>query len=270
MADEFALIRQAAVEEQIRKAATTDRVCELLQQANDLLAEQVLQQRVTALGPERVLDFQHEHHGIRLWLPHASSDLIQRRILSTNAFFKIGLLGRLKGRIPAGAVVCDVGAYIGSQTVFFAKCLQAAHVHAFESLAFSCEILRRNVGLNGLEDRVTVHQGVVARAGGRAVLESFKSSNIGASTVAQAEEGDMSCTSIDDMALDRLDLLNVDIGAGQKEVLQGAEATIRRLRPLVLVSLGSSGRDVVRLLAEWNMKELERLGPAEHLFAFNE
>ena len=269
MTDEIEEIRQATVEEQIRKVAMTDRVCDLLLRANELLSEQIHQQRVTALGQERVLDFQYEHHSIRLWLPHASSDYIQRRILSTNAFYKMALLGRLKKLTPAGAVVCDVGAYIGSQTVFFAKCLQAAQVYAFESLAFSCEILRRNISLNQLEGRVTVHHATVARPGVRAVLRSFKSSNIGASSVSLAEEGDMACTSIDDMELDRLDLLNIDISAGQKDVLQGAQATIRRLRPNVLVSLGTSDRDVIQLLTEWDMKQLERLGPTEHLFSFN-
>lgn len=78
----------------------------------------------------------------------------------------------------------------------------------------------------------------------------------------------MVCRALDEMTFDRLDLVSIDIGAGQRRVLQGAEATLQRHRPLILVSLGPTDRDVVRFLEERGFKETERIGPADHLFAF--
>ena len=261
--------RRTAVEEQILKAATVDRLHELLQRSNELLAEQMLLQRVAALGGDRVFEFQHEHHGIRLWLPYAASDLIQRRILSTSTFHRIGVLNRLKPRLGRGTVVCDIGAYIGSQSIFFGRCLEAAHVHAFEMLTFSCEIMRRNIELNAMGAGISIHHSAVGKKGDRAKLGSFKATNIGATTIELADDGEMVCKALDELTFDRLDFVNIDIGAGQERVLLGADATLQRHRPLVLLTLGPTDRDVVRLLEARGFKQTERIGPAEHLFAFS-
>lgn len=70
----------------------------------------------------------------------------------------------VKGRDLNGAVVVDVGAYVGDSTIAFARA--GATVHAFEpSIAF-CGFIRKNLETNSLTARVTLHEvGLSDRAG---------------------------------------------------------------------------------------------------------
>lgn len=54
-----------------------------------------------------------------------------------------------------GAVVVDVGAYIGDTTLAFARA--GAMVHAVEPSQVFCGFVRRNAAVNGLAERVIVH-----------------------------------------------------------------------------------------------------------------
>jgi len=60
-----------------------------------------------------------------------------------------------KKRSREGAVVVDVGAYIGDTTLAFARV--GATVHAVEPSQVFCAFIRKNAVVNGLSERVIVH-----------------------------------------------------------------------------------------------------------------
>lgn len=257
---------QQYIEAQIGSVASEDRLYEQLQKANELLGEQVFLQRVLALGAEKTIRFQFEHCEVALWLPQVTSDLIQRRILAGDSFFKVGVLNRLRARLPKDAVICDVGAYIGNQAIYFAKCAGASRVHAFEVLDFTADVLRRNVSLNALGSRIIVENYAIGLNDARVKLGPFKGSNIGATTVQQSPDGELTSRSLDSMTFGRLDLLSFDIGTGEYDALKGAENTILQHKPMILVSLFDG--ETRKLLSGLGMSEVERLGAVERLFAF--
>ena len=59
------------------------------------------------------------------------------------------------GRDLAGKTVVDIGAYIGDSSLAYAA--RGARVHAFEPLPRFRPYLERNVEVNGMRDRITVH-----------------------------------------------------------------------------------------------------------------
>jgi hypothetical protein len=63
---------------------------------------------------------------------------------------------RIKGADLAGRVVVDVGAYVGDTALAFARA--GAAVHALEPSRTFCGFIRKNLEVNGLAHRVTLHE----------------------------------------------------------------------------------------------------------------
>lgn len=184
--------------------------------------------------------------------------------------FWFGAWERKSARLMAehlhpGGVALDVGANIGIFTVLMAERVgSTGRVHAFEpdprNFALLAENIERNslgasasqvavsdssgtIGLAPEEDAAFTHLAGPMAPGGPAVLE-------------------VPMTSIDEYAIEmeRLDLVKVDVEGGESAVLSGAGATLRRLRPALLVEcaahhLARNGITPVQLLLQ-----LEALG----------
>jgi FkbM family methyltransferase len=60
----------------------------------------------------------------------------------------------------------DVGGHIGCFALAFARLHPAARVETFEASPSTAEFTRRNMAINGFDDRVTVHQAAVSSSSG--------------------------------------------------------------------------------------------------------
>ncbi len=171
-------------------------------------------------------------------------------------------MSKLIGR---GACVVDVGANEGVFTLMAAKLAGPdGTVHSFEPSARDRERLLANVSLNNLTN-VTVHAEALGRAAGKAVLEVSAAERPGHNTIGGFAYSDttpaysleVDVTTLDAVAdaarLTRLDLLKVDVEGSETAVLQGAQASLRRFRPIVFAeaqdaSLRQQGSSVGELL----------------------
>lgn len=140
--------------------------------------------------------------------------------------------------------VVDVGAAIGQFSMFAAVCLPDARVEAFEPSGVNVATLKRNIGRNGVEARVAVHQ---------MALSSRKDTARFATTPKtwMSQLLDASSTSVDSelVAVDTLDavaaelplghihLLKINVAGFEPQVLEGAMATLRAGRVDVMVLL---------------------------------
>jgi FkbM family methyltransferase len=124
--------------------------------------------------------------------------------------------------------------------------LGAAHVHAFEPIPRNLELLARNVALNHLEDRVTVHAAAVSDRIGTltfSVPERFW----GSSRVAQDGVEQVPCTTVDALALEPA-LVWIDVEGHESAVLAGALSLAAV--PIVLEHDPAQQGDLERLHAE--------------------
>jgi FkbM family methyltransferase len=197
-----------------------------------------------ALGPDRILAFAHADTLVRLHLPFAPRDDIQRHILRHATFYEAAQLDQIRPLIPPGAVVADIGANIGNHTVYFALVCGAAEVHAFEPTRVGAGILRRNLALNGIERQVRVHEVALGARSGRASLLRYPVRNIGAATLDPARPGPYRMEPLDAFALDRLDFVKMDVEGGFVGAIAGAAATLRRFRPPVWLELRPALREI--------------------------
>ena len=136
--------------------------------------------------------------------------------------------------------------------------------------------LRRNLVDNGRLG-VRVRTEALAGAGGTATLKVTDSSHAGQNTLGAPvypstrviDEIEVRVTTFDRLVeeegLERLDVVKIDVEGAEQLVLEGAEASLRRFRPLVMLELqdpslrrlGSSAAKVVSLLETLDYRVVE-------------
>jgi FkbM family methyltransferase len=156
--------------------------------------------------------------------------------------------------VPPTAVVFDVGAHAGQYTKLFAQAASAGRVYAFEPGSYARSILRIVVWLNGLANVAIVPMALGAACGVETLSVPIKrrgSLGFGLSHLGDPEhrwtavaQELVAVTTIDTvaaaLALDRVDLIKADIEGWELSLLRGAENTLRRFRPRLLLELSDA------------------------------
>lgn len=163
---------------------------------------------------------------------------IQRAAAVSGRFYEAEMLEDLRGRLPRGAVLVDVGANIGNHTLFAAGVCEA-RVVAFEPSPSLAEHCAANLALNGVKDRVILRQEGVGAHSGRARIVPGPVGNAGMTRLELNDAGDdVDVVSLDE-SLATLGLVptvvKVDVEGMEVDVLRGAEQTLRHHRPALYV-----------------------------------
>lgn len=155
----------------------------------------------------------------------------------------------------AADVVVDAGAYTGFYSLLAVRA-GAKRVHAFEANPDIVPRLLANLALNEV-GTVSVHPHALAEASGRRIPIYGKGgltssgSIFGEGQAGQTVIASASTLALDDLALPALSLMKLDVERAELSVLQGAEATIRRHRPHLLIELLDDVAAVDTLLTGW-------------------
>ena len=127
----------------------------------------------------------------------------------------------------------DVGAHLGTHTVWFAALCPSTKVHAFEPVGRYAEVVRRNVAANGLEDKVVVHQvGLSAEPGSATNFMSFPH-QVGFMDEAEGVTESYAVKRLDDVVEGPVALIKLDVEGMEVDVLEGARRILSRHRPTV-------------------------------------
>jgi FkbM family methyltransferase len=176
----------------------------------------------------------------------------------------------LRRTFGSGGVAFDVGAHIGFYTVLLAHLAgTSGSVVAFEPLEELAGQIDANLRANGLPG--TVERLAVSATSGTAELSVARDAETGepATTSSLAAGGaevqTVTTTSIDDYvrtrAMDRVDLIKVDVEGLERQVLDGAARTLRELSPAVVVEVnGAAEERAVRAFFADVAYDVERLG----------
>lgn len=152
-----------------------------------------------------------------------------------------------------GAVAIDIGANLGEWTVPFARAVgPAGRVLAAEPAPRAAAALEATLGANGLH-QVQVMRCAVGDHDGFAefavpVVTSARS-DTGTAKIGAAGPGckalRVALRSLDLLAaehgLDRTDLIKIDVEGYERQVLDGAKATLGRFRPTLVIETGHEG-----------------------------
>lgn len=194
-----------------------------------------LDARVAERAVSAVVPFE----GVRLRVDTA--DLIGWRLYFFGTYRpdRLAVLRSLK----PGDVALDIGASQGMFTCVMARNVGAAGaVHAFEPWPSEFEKCAANVALNGFENVMLNRVALSHRVGAAALYGAAGANQSRASLVANStpDRIQTTCrtTTVDEYArpLSRLDFISLDAQGADFDVLRGAEVTLERLRPRLLLT----------------------------------
>ena len=144
-------------------------------------------------------------------------------------------------RIRKGDVVLDCGGFVGDWTRF-ALSAGAWRVVTVEPSSENLECLRRNLSREIREGRVLVYSKGLWDGDARLYLQ-HREGNPAAHSVTGGSSGSgewIDLTSIDkmvaDLAMDRVDVIKMDIEGAETRAIRGARTTLNRFRPRLAVA----------------------------------
>ncbi len=198
------------------------------------------------------LAYEFEHDGQRFRFHICNPfDLIQRHHLK-GRFFELEELRFLKGRIPQGGAIIDVGANVGNHSVYFSRFLRPQRLIVFEANPQLLFVLRKNLEANGVAEADAGFLGLAV--GGderRYTLEIRDPNNLGAGRLAGSARGEIRSVALDTVILEHVDLIKIDVEGMELEVLAGAARTIERSRPCILAEAFNAN---IPDLEEWSRR----------------
>ena len=192
------------------------------------------------------------------FLPYIYTDFIQQLIFITDDYFEVKNLnyvfnefkdGVIRDEISAEGICIDVGANIGNHTLFMANEVNAKKIIAFEPIYETFRILKKNIRINGLEEKVIPHNVGCADVKGNAALEKYDYENIGGTGLV-LNDGSIPLITLDDFDFgEEVKFIKIDVEGMELCVLKGSSELIRKYHPYIMVeSFSKQSRQVKNYL----------------------
>jgi FkbM family methyltransferase len=152
----------------------------------------------------------------------------------------------LKANVKPGAIVFDIGAHLGLMSVICAKLNNnAGAVFAFEPTPGTFGLLQKIVKLNGASCVQCVNKAVAKQSG---MLEFYLSADEGSNSNSLVTKNSkrrkavkVEVVSVDEFAREKrlanLHFIKIDAEGSELDVLKGAEKTLMRFRPKMILAL---------------------------------
>ena len=183
----------------------------------------------------RLLPVRKHFHAVIWWQRHRRGRL------------RVPELELLKPLIEETDVCADVGAHAGSWLVPLARWVKRGHVYGFEALPYYADVLKLMIRLMRLRNVTVVGQAVTEHRGrAQLVWKDVQGRRLtGFTHVAGATEEKGGVLEVESGSLDeyfaqerrRIRLIKVDVEGAEVGVFRGADAVLRRFRPLVYTEL---------------------------------
>jgi FkbM family methyltransferase len=170
--------------------------------------------------------------------------------------------------VKPGDVIIDAGANVGYFSLLFAKWLRGkGNVHAFEPFPETARRFGRNLELNQrLKPVVHLHRSALSDFIGKMGMSVPDQKNQGCNYLGDAGERDVEVTTVDAFCekerLIRVNLIKVDVEGSEVALLRGAEQTIRRFRPVLMIEVnpstlqrfGYTARDLIEAIGQYGYR----------------
>jgi FkbM family methyltransferase len=180
--------------------------------------------------------FKQTKHGL---LIYNQFDIYIGRGLELYGEYSEGEIDLFRNLMKPNIVVLDIGANIGTFTLFFAKAV-APHglVYAFEPQRLIFQTLAGNMALNSLPNVYCINK-AVGKENGKINIPPINYSNFGnfgGIPIQNCESGEeVEVITIDSLNLSCCHFIKIDVEGMEFDVIKGAENTIKQFRPIMYV-----------------------------------
>jgi FkbM family methyltransferase len=152
----------------------------------------------------------------------------------------------LKGLVKPGQVILDAGANVGYFSLLCAKWLRGrGTVHSFEPFPETGQRFERNLELNpAIRQLVHIHRVALSDSTGTMGMTVPDEGNKGCNFLSSSGTVRVDATTLDSFCkeerLTRVDLVKVDVEGSELALVRGAEQSIRRFRPILMIEVNPS------------------------------
>ena len=175
------------------------------------------------------------------YVPNYPQEMHQRfAVESKDVFTELPSLKKMDELIPENAAILDIGANIGNHTMYWltASPKRAKYVYAFEVIDETYEILKKNIALNGLQNRTTLFHFGLGANNTTASISAMNLNNMGATSIQEDKNGKFQIRKLDDVKLNhKIDFVKIDVEGLEIDVIKGAKRFLTKDRPIIWVEL---------------------------------
>jgi FkbM family methyltransferase len=192
--------------------------------------------------------------GISLYTRHNGSDF--HMIDEIWAYRKYDYFGY---RVAPGDVVVDIGANIGTFSLYAATVCGASRVFSFEPHPDNYRILSRNIEQNQLHNIMCVNQAIAGSSGVRALrLDSSDSGSHSLILGSTQRAVEVECCTLEDIfqrfSLPKVDYLKMDCEGAEYEILENAISRLQQIGRISMEThstLDRKAEDLAKLLRRY-------------------
>ncbi|MBO7478386.1 MAG: FkbM family methyltransferase [Salinivirgaceae bacterium] len=188
------------------------------------------------------------------FIPLYKEDYIQQRILTEKKYYEYENLnyickewenGKVLNSINNGCIL-DIGTNIGNHTLYFFFECGIKKAICFEPIKSTFDILHKNVEINGLNEKVELHNVAVGEDSGRSSVSHYDKTNIGSTQISLKEDGEIPVISIDSLNIsDEIKLIKIDVEGFELNVIKGCIGTIKRYKPYIMIEIQNENLDFI-------------------------
>lgn len=222
-----------------------------------------------AILPEKVINID----SAKLYVPYYPIDFIQSKIVDNNNFFEHDILQELQPYIKKNAVVLDIGANIGNHSVYWAVRSDAKKIYSFEPVKDFFKILKKNVEINQLNDKVKIFNIGLSDKKINGSISFYKHTDIGVTRIKQDSNGNLTLDKLDNITFEdnTIDFIKIDVEGHELEVLRGARETLLKYKPTIFIETFPDKKTKVHeYLTKLGYRLEKRFRDSNYLYIFNE
>ena len=185
------------------------------------------------------------------YLPNYPIDVIQQYIGNYQKYFEQDTLDDIAPLIPDNPVMLDIGANIGNHSLYFAIERHAKKIYAFEPIAETFNILKKNIEINKLENVITPLNIALSDCNTNADIKAFNIRFMGAAQIDENIKGSIEVRTVDSLEIEEnIDFIKIDVEGHELKVLEGAIKTIEKHRPVIFIELLNNEIEIVTNMLE--------------------
>ena len=203
----------------------------------------------------------------KFYLPHYPTDCISSIMVNSKDYWDNwagGALGIINKYLPDNAVILDIGANIGSHTVYWAFERNAKKIYAFEPLPDTFNILKTNIELNSLQNRVEIYNIGLSNESCSCSIDKYNESNIGGTSFKKSDRGNFIFKPLDNFGFDeKINLIKIDVEGAEVNVLNGGKKTIVKNKPVIVIETFTHKKEVDEFMASISYKQVDTIREGE-------
>jgi FkbM family methyltransferase len=189
-------------------------------------------------------------------------------------------LSFLENLLKPGMCVLDIGAFIGTHTLAFARLVgESGQVHSFEPRKEIYEVLCSNIEANQLKHVKALNMGLSDSEGAISLqsVDITENSNFGGLSIetpvndTTPDMYSVPISTVDMLDVAKVDFMKLDVEGMERRVLEGATAVITRDQPIIFCECNSlsSGYEIVDFCKPHNYRAFVLSSPAYNPENFN-